>query len=110
MRRRRHQQEVSRERRKKLTEPVAFGVLDFTAKGRGGHLVRFVADNEIASAIWRLKLLLRGIKARELIESRDHQIGLHEPVAGTRRFDFIVGEDLEREVKSPVKLVLPLFG
>ena len=46
-----HQQEVARQRREQLAEPVALGVLDLAAEERGGQLVRFVADDEIPAAV-----------------------------------------------------------
>ena len=45
VRRGRHQQEVARERREELAEPVALGVLDLAAEEGGRHLVRLVADD-----------------------------------------------------------------
>jgi hypothetical protein len=46
----------------------------------------------------------------ELVESCNHQIGFQEPVAGTSSLQLVVGEDFERQVEAPVKLVLPLLG
>ena len=33
-----------------------------------------------------------------------------EPVAGARRFELVVGQDLERQMEAAVQLVLPLLG
>ena len=110
VRRRRHQQEVPRERREQLAEPVALGVLDLAAEERGRHLVRLVADDEIPAAVRRLELLLHVLVARELVETGDDQVGFEEPVAGARGLELVVGEDLERQVEAAVELVLPLLG
>ena len=110
VRRRRHQQEVPREGREKLAEPVALGVLGLAAEDRGRHLVRLVADDEIPAAIRRLELLLHVLVARELVETGDDQVGLQEPVAGARGFELVVGENLEGQMEAAVELVLPLLG
>jgi hypothetical protein len=39
-----------------------------------------------------------------------HQVGFEEPVAGARRFELVVGENLEGQVEATVEFVLPLFG
>ena len=64
VRRRGHQQEVARQRREKLPEPVALGVLHLAAEEGGGHLVGLVADDEIPAAVGRLQLLLHILIAR----------------------------------------------
>ncbi len=110
VRRRRHQQEVPRQGREELPEPVALGVLDLAAEDRGRHLVRLVADHEVPAAIGRLELLLDVLVARELVETGDDQVGLQEPVAGAGGLELVVGEDLERQVEAAVELVLPLLG
>ena len=110
VRRRRHQQEVPRERREELAEFVALGVLDLAAKDRGRHLVRLIADDEIPTAVRRLELLLHVLVARQLVEPGDDQVGFQEPVAGARRFELVVGENLEGQVETAVELILPLFG
>ena len=110
VRRGRHQQEVPRERREQLAEPVALGVLDFAAEHGGRHLVGFVADHQVPAAVGRLELLLHVFVARELVEAGDDEVGFEEPVAGARRFQLVVGEDLERQMESAVEFVLPLLG
>ena len=110
VRRRRHQQEVPRQRREQLPEPVALGVLDLAAEERGRHLVRLVADDEVPAAVGRLELLLHVLVARELVEAGDDEVGLEEPVAGAGGLELVVGEDLERQVEAAVELVLPLLG
>ena len=110
VRRRRHQQEVPRQRREELAEPVALGVLDLAAEEGGRHLVRLVADDEIPAAVGRLQLLLHVLVARELVEPGDDEVGFQEPVAGAGGFELVVGQDLERQMEAPVEFVLPLFG
>ncbi len=110
VRRRRHQQEMARERREKLAEPVTLGVLGLGPEHRGRHSVRLVAHDEIPATIGRLELVLHLLVARELVETGDDQVRFQEPVAGPRRFEFVVGQDLKRQVEAVVQLVLPLLG
>ena len=105
-----HQKEVAGQRRQELAELVALGVLDLTAEERGGELVGFVAHDEVPSAIGRLELGLHVLVARQLVEPRDDEVVLHEPVAGARGLELVVGEDVEWELEAPVQLVLPLLG
>jgi hypothetical protein len=37
-------------------------------------------------------------------------VGFHEPVTGARRFELVVGENLEGQMEAPVEFVLPLLG
>ena len=97
-------------RGEKLPEPVALGVFDLAAKERGRHLVRFVADDEIPAAVGRLQLLLHVLVARELVEPGDDEVCFQEPVAGAGGLELVVGENLERQMKAAIQLVLPLFG
>src|SRR5262249_37768847 len=64
MRRRGHQQEVTRQPREKLPETISLGVLHLAAEERGRKLVRLVADNEIISAIRGAQLLLNVLVTR----------------------------------------------
>jgi hypothetical protein len=106
----RHQQEVTCQGREQLAEAVALGVFDLVAEEGGRHLVGLVADHQVPAAVGGLELLLHLLVARELVEAGDDQVGFEEPVAGARRFELVVGEDLERQVKAPIQLVLPLLG
>ena len=110
VRRRRHQQEMPRQRREELPEPVTLGVLDLAAEHGGRHLVGLVADHEVPAGIGRLEFLLHILVARELVETGDDQVGFQEPVAGAGGLELVVGEDLERQVEAAVELVLPLLG
>ena len=91
-------------------EPVALGVFDLAAEERGRQLVRLVADDQVPAAVGRLQLLLHVLVAGELVEPRDDEVGFEEPVAGARRFELVVGQDLERQMEAPVEFVLPLLG
>ena len=106
----RHQQEMACQGREQLPQSITLGVLGFAAKNRGRHLVGFVANHQVPAAIRSLQLLLYLFIAREFVQPGDDQVGLHEPVAGTRRFQLVIGQNLERQVKAPVQLVLPLLG
>ena len=110
VRRRRHQQKVACQRREQLRQPVALRVFDLAAEEGGGELVRLVADDQVPAAIGRLELLLHILVARELVEASDDEIGFQEPVAGARGLEFVVGQDLERQVEAPIEFVLPLLG
>ena len=105
-----HQQEVAREAREELAEPVALGVLDLAAEEGGGELVRLVADDEVVAAVRGAELLLHVLVARQLVEARDGEVVLEEPVAGAGGLELVVGQDLEGQMEAPVQLVLPLLG
>ena len=100
VRRGRHQQEMSRQRREQLPEPVPLRVLRLATENRGRHFVSLVTHDEIPATVWRLELLLHVLVARELVETGDHQIGFQEPIAGARGFELVVGENLEREMEA----------
>ncbi len=105
-----HQQEVAREAREELAEPVALRVLHLAAEEGGGELVRLVADDEVVAAVRRAELLLHVLVARQLVEARDGEVVLEEPVAGAGGLELVVGQDLEGQMEAPVQLVLPLLG
>lgn len=84
--------------------------LTSVAEERRRHLVRLVADHEVEAAVGRLELLLHVFVARELVEPGDDEVRFEEPVAGTSRFELVVGEDLEGQMETAVELVLPLLG
>ncbi len=96
--------------REQLAEAVALGVFDLVAEEGGRELVGLVADHQVPTAVRGLELLLEVLVARELVESGDDQVGFEEPVTGARRFELVVGEDLEGQVEAPGQLVLPLLG
>ena len=101
---------VARQTAEQLPQPVALGVPDLAARKGRRHLVRFVAHDQIPAAVGRAQFLLQLFVTRQLVETRDDQIGLQEPVAGTRRGRLVVGEDLEVQVEALVQLILPLLG
>ena len=70
----------------------------------------FIADHQIPTTIGRLQLLLDIFITRKFIKPSDHQIGFEKPVTGTSRFQFIIGENLKRQLKAPIELILPLLG
>ena len=109
VRRRRHQEEVARQAGEELAEAVAPGVPDLAAEERGRHLVGLVTDDQVPAGLGRLQLVLHVFVARQLVQARDDELGLQEPVAGARGFQVVVGENLERQVEAPVELVLPLL-
>ena len=106
---RRHQQEVARQAGQQPPELVALGVADFPSEERRRHLVRFVADHQVVAAVRGPELRVDVLVAGKLVQPGDGEIGLEEPVAGARRFELVVGQDVEREVEAAVELVLPLL-
>jgi hypothetical protein len=72
--------------------------------------VGLVADDEVPPGVGRLELLLDLLVAGELVEARDDEVVLEEPVAGARGLELVVGQDLEGEVEAAVELVLSLLG
>ena len=101
---------MARQTAEQLPQPVALGVPNLSAGEGRRHLVRFVAYDQVPAAVGRLEFFLQCVVACELVEARDDQIGLQEPVAGTRRGRLVVGEDLEVQVEALVQLILPLLG
>ena len=97
------------EARQELPQPIALRVLDLAAEERSRHLVRLVAHDKVPAAVRRLQLLLDILVAGELVEAGDDEVGLQEPIAGARRFELVVRENLEGQLKAAVELVLPLF-
>ena len=108
--RRGHQQEVPGEAREELAEAIALGVLDLAAEESGGELVGLVAHDQVVAAVRSAELFLDVFVAGKLVEPRDGEVVLEEPVAGAGRFELVVGEDLEGQVEPTVQLVLPLLG
>src|SRR5262245_13911075 len=90
-------------------ELVSLGVFDLAAEDGRGHLVRFVAHDEIPTRFRRRQLGLDVVVARELVEPRDDEIVLEEPVARSRRLELVVREDLERKMEPMIQFVLPLL-
>ena len=105
-----HQEEMPRQAREELAEVIALGVLDFAAEERGRELVGLVADDQVPAAFRGLQLSLHIFVAREFVETGDDEVVFEEPVAGTRRFELVVRQDLERELETAVKFILPLLG
>ena len=59
-----------------------------------------VADNQIPAAFGRRQLGLDVLIARELIQTRDDEVRLKEPVAGAGGLQLVVGQDLERQIEA----------
>ena len=110
VRRRRHQQEVAAEARQQLAQPVALRVGDLAPEERRRQLVGLIADDKIPPAVRRLQLGLQILVARQHVQARDDQRRLQKPVPGACRFQLVAGQNLERQVKPAVQLVLPLLG
>ena len=110
VRRGRHQKEMARQGGEELPELVALRVADLAAERPGRHLVRFVADDQVPTAVGCLKLLLHILITRELVEPGDHQIRFKEPVAGAGSLQLVVGQNFKGQVKAAIKFVLPLLG
>ena len=97
-----HQQEVAREAGEEPAQTVAFRVPDLAAEERRRHLVRLVAHHEVVAALRRPEPRLQVLVAGELVEARDGEVVLEEPVAGAGGVQLVVGQDLEGEVEAPV--------
>ena len=72
--------------------------------------MRLVADDQVVAAVRGAELLLHVLVARQLVEARDGEVVLEEPVAGAGGLELVVGQDLEGQVEAAVQLVLPLLG
>ena len=105
-----HQQEVPRQGREQLPEFVAPGVFDLAAKEGRGEFMRLVTDHQVPAAVRGLELLLHVLVARQLVQAGNDEVIFQEPVAGARRFQLVVGQDVKGQLKAPVEFVLPLFG
>src|ERR1022692_213652 len=108
VRSRRHQQKMPRELAKKLAESISLCVLDLVAEVRCGHLVGLVTNDEVPIGV--RQLCLNVFIAAQLIEAADGHRILSEPVSSTRRFKFVVCQNLEGKLKPLIEFVLPLLG
>ena len=72
--------------------------------------MRLITHHEIPPALRRPQLLLNILVTRELVQPGDDQVRLQEPVARSGRLQLVVRQDLERQLKPTVQLVLPLLG
>jgi hypothetical protein len=104
-----HEQEVAGEARQELAQTVALRVLDLAAEEGRRQLVRLVADDEVVAAVGRGELRLDVLVACELVQPRDGERVLEEPVAGAGGLELVVGEDLEGQLELARELVLPLL-
>ncbi len=93
----------------KLSEPVAFCVFHLAAEKRRRELVGFVADDQVVATIRRAEFLLHVFVARKFVEPRNGEVVFEEPIPRSCGFEFVVCEDFERHMKTPVQLVLPLL-
>jgi hypothetical protein len=111
VRRRRHEEEVPRQlgAAEQLAQVVALRRLQLGAEVVGGHLVRLVDNDEVPVGTVGLQLLLPVLLAGELVEARDHEVVLGERVAGLRRLDERLREDVEAEPELLGQLGLPLL-
>lgn len=91
-----------------LAQLEALGVLHLCPKVGGRHLVGLVHNDKVP--IDGGQLVEDVLVAAELVEPGDAQVVFLEPVAGTRRREALVGEDLKGEVEPFLQLVLPLFN
>ena len=105
-----HQQEVTGDAGEQLAQAITLGVLDLAAKEGRGHLVGFVAHHQVITAIGRSKQGLQIFAAGQFVQPGDGEIVFQEPIAGAGRFQLVVGEDVERQLKAAMQLVLPLLG
>ena len=104
-----HQQEVAREAREELAQPVALRVADLAAEEGGRELVGLVDHDQVVAAVRGAQLRLHVLVAGQLVQARDGEVVLEEPVAGAGGFELVVRHDLERQVEPPAELVLPLL-
>lgn len=74
------------------------------------HFMRLVAHDEVPATVGNGQFRLYILVPAELIEPGDDEVVLHKPVTGARGLQFVIGEDLERQMEPPVELVLPLLG
>ena len=70
------------------------------AEEGGGHLVSFVANDEVPIGAFEFGLDV--FIAAELIEAADDEVVFGKPVTRPRRFEFVVGEDIEGELKAAI--------
>src|SRR5580658_10323274 len=69
----------------------------------------FVADNKIPPTVWRAQLLLHVLVPRELVQPGYAEICFREPIPGASSLKFVIGQNLERQMKPTIKLILPLL-
>jgi hypothetical protein len=69
--------------------------------------MRFIADNEIPTAVGCSKFLLHILIAGEFVQPGDNKIVFQKPVACTGGFKLIISENIEGKLKAAIQLVLP---
>src|ERR1035438_3401858 len=108
MRRCRHEEQMPRKLAEELAEAVALGVLHLVATEGGRHLVVVVWAATVP--IGGGELGLGVLVTSQFVQAAYGQVILGEPVAGARRFELVVRQDFEGELKSLVEFVLPLLS
>ena len=108
VRRRSHQQEVAGDRAEQFGQLVALGLLDLAAGEAGRALVCLVDDDQVP--VRRAQLLLQVVVACQLVQARDHPVGLGEGVAIGRQFLLLTTEQRELQTELVAQFVLPLPG
>ena len=104
-----HQQEVPCQPGEHLAKSVTLRVLDLPAEERGRKFMGFVAYHEIPATIRCRQLRLNVLVARQLVQPGDRKVIFEKPIARSSRFQFVVSQDFERQVKAPAEFILPLF-
>ena len=99
---------MPRDAGKQAAELVAARHFHVAAPDRGGHLVGFVADDQVP--VGDAELVEQVLVAGQLVEPRNGEARFLKHVAGRGGFDALVAEYLEAQVELAEKLVLPLFG
>ena len=57
--------------------------------------MRLVTDHQVPAAVRSLQLLLHVLVARQFVQAGNDEVMFQEPVAGARRFQLVVGQDVK---------------
>ena len=72
--------------------------------------MRFIADDDIPTAVWRLEFLLYVFIGESLSSRAMTRLVSRNQLPVRGHFELVVGEDLEGQVETAVEFILPLLG
>ena len=102
------QKEMACNAGKQAAQLIALGVFDLPAPHGSGHLVGFIADDQVP--IGNLQLFLQLSISCELVQTGNAEVHFGEDIAGDCGFQTVTRENLKSQMKLLKELILPLLG